>query len=116
MDMKGGIAMMITAVLRLRSEGISPPGDVILALVSDEKAGGEFETKYLVQSHSELQKGIRYAVGEFGGFSFPIAKRSFYPIMVSEKQICVLRATVRGAPGHGSLRINGNATVRLAKV
>ena len=116
MDMKGGIAMMITAVLRLRSEGISPPGDMVLALVSDEEAGGECETKYLVQSHSELLKGIRYAVGKFGGFSFPIAKRSFYPIMVSEKQICVLRATIRGAPGHGSLRINGNATVRLAKV
>ena len=116
LDMKGGIAMMITAVLRLKSEGVSPPGDVVLAVVSDEEAGGEFGTKYLVQSHSNLFRGIRYAVGEFCGFSFPIAKRSFYPIMVAEKQICILRATIRGEPGHGSLRIKGSATARLARV
>lgn len=116
LDMKGGIAMMITAMLRLKSEGISPPGDVVLAVVSDEEAGGEFGTKYLVQNHGDLFQGIRYAVGEFGGFSFPIAKRSFYPIMVAEKQICVLRATIRGEPGHGSLRIKGSATARLARV
>ncbi len=116
LDMKGGIVMMITAMLRLKSEGVSPPGDVVLAVVSDEEAGGEFGTKYLVQSHSNLFQGIRYAVGEFGGFSFPIAKRSFYPVMVAEKQICVLRATIRGAPGHGSLRIKSSATARLARV
>ena len=116
LDMKGGIAMMITAMLRLKSEGVSPPGDVVLAVVSDEEAGGEFGTKYLVQSHREIFEGIRYAVGEFGGFSFPIAKRSFYPIMVAEKQICVLRATIRGASGHGSLRNRSSAIARLARV
>jgi len=116
LDMKGGIAMMITAMLRLKSEGASPPGDVVLAAVSDEEAGSEFGTKYLVQNHRHLFDGIRYAVGEFGGFSFPIAKRRFYPIMVAEKQICVLRATIRGASGHGSLRIISSATSRLARV
>ncbi len=116
LDMKGGIAMMITAILRLKSEGVSPPGDVVLAIVSDEEAGGEFGTKYLVQSHRNLFEGIRFAVGEFGGFSFPIAKRRFYPIMVAEKQICVLRATIRGSSGHGSLRSRTSATARLAKV
>lgn len=116
LDMKGGIAMMITAMMKLKSDGISPPGDVVLVVVSDEEAGGEFGTKFLVQSHPELFRGIRYAVGEFGGFSFPIAKRSFYPIMVAEKQICVLRATIRGTPGHGSLRTKSSATARLARV
>ena len=59
LDMKGGIAMMITAMLRLKSEGVSPPGDVVLAVVSDEEAGGEFGTKYLVQNHRDLFQGIR---------------------------------------------------------
>jgi acetylornithine deacetylase/succinyl-diaminopimelate desuccinylase-like protein len=85
-------------------------------LVSDEEAGGEFGTKYLVDNHSQLFKDIRYAIGEFGGFSFPIARRRFYPIMVAEKQICVLRATIRGTGGHGSLRAQGSATARLARV
>ncbi|PKB82998.1 MAG: hypothetical protein BZY88_03330 [SAR202 cluster bacterium Io17-Chloro-G9] len=116
LDMKGGIAMMITALLRLKSEGVSPPGDVVLAAVSDEEAGGEFGTKFLVQNHKNLFDGIRYAIGGFGGFSFPIAKRRFYPIMVAEKQICVLRATIRGSSGHGSLRSRSSATARLARV
>lgn len=116
LDMKGGIVMMLSALLRLKREKIFPPGDVVLALVSDEEAGGEFGTKYLVENHKELFAGIRYAVGEFGGFSFPIARRRFYPIMVAEKQICVLRATIRGAAGHGSLRPRDGATAKLARV
>ena len=116
LDMKGGIAMMMAALLRAKSENLVPPGDVVLAVVSDEEAGGEFGTKYLVQSHPHLFEGIRYAVGEFGGFSFPIGRRRFYPVMVAEKQICVLRATIRGTGGHGSLRTSSSATARLAKV
>ena len=116
LDMKGGVAMMLTAFLRLKAEGIAPPGDVILALVSDEEAGGEFGTKYLVENHREQFKDIRYAIGEFGGFSFPIAGPRFYPIMVAEKQICVLRATIRGTGGHGALRGSGSAATQLVRV
>ena len=116
LDMKGGIAMMVAALMRAKAEDLLPPGDVVLAVVSDEEAGGEFGTKYLVQNHPELFEGIRYAIGEFGGFSFPIGRRRFYPVMVAEKQICVLRATIKGTGGHGSLRTKSSATSRLAKV
>jgi ABC-type sulfate transport system permease component len=40
------------------------------------------------------------AIGEFGGFSFQMGGRRFYPIMVAEKQVCHLRATFRGTGGH----------------
>ena len=116
LDMKGGVAMMLTAFLRLKAENVAPPGDVILALVSDEEAGGEFGTQYLVENHPELFKDVRYAIGEFGGFSFPIARRRFYPVMVAEKQVCVLRATIRGAGGHGALPGPNSAATRLARV
>ncbi len=115
LDMKGGIAMMVAALLRAKAENCVPPGDVVLAVVSDEEAGGEFGTKYLVENYPELFEGIRYAVGEFGGFSFPIGKRLFYPVMVAEKRLCVLRATIRGTGGHGSLKSRASATSRLAQ-
>ena len=115
LDMKGGIVMMLSALLRLKQENLPPPGDVVLALVSDEEAGGEFGTKYLVDEHPQLFEGIRYAIGEFGAFSFPIARRRFYPVMVAEKQICILKATIRGTGGHGSLRARGPASARLAR-
>ena len=41
LDMKGGVAMLLAAFLRVKLEGTPLPGDVILALVADEEAGGD---------------------------------------------------------------------------
>ena len=114
LDMKGGIAMMLSAFLRARSEGLSLPGDVVLVLVCDEEAGGDHGAKYLVENHGDLLRGTRYAIGEFGGFSYSIGRSRFYPIMVAEKQVCRLRATVRGPGGHASLIQRGGAMIGLA--
>ncbi len=67
LDMKGGIAMMLAALLRAKAENLKPAGNVLLAIVSDEEAGGDLGTKFLVEKHPELFKDIRYAIGEFGG-------------------------------------------------
>jgi acetylornithine deacetylase/succinyl-diaminopimelate desuccinylase-like protein len=115
LDMKGGVVMMLDAFLRAKSEDISLPGDVVLALVSDEEAGGYCGARFLVENHASLFQDIRYAIGEFGGFSFSIGSQRFYPIMVAEKQVCRLRATVRGPGGHGSLPGRGGTMARLAQ-
>ena len=116
LDMKGGLAMMVAAFLRAKAENLPLPGDVLLAIVSDEEAGGDYGAKYLVENHATLFEGVRYAIGEFGGFTFHIGERRFYPIMVAEKQICRVRATVRGSGGHGSLTRRGGAMTRLARL
>ncbi|NIV37438.1 MAG: M20/M25/M40 family metallo-hydrolase, partial [Anaerolineae bacterium] len=41
LDMKGGVAMMMAALLRAKAQGLAPPGDVVLAVLSDEEAGGD---------------------------------------------------------------------------
>jgi acetylornithine deacetylase/succinyl-diaminopimelate desuccinylase-like protein len=115
LDMKGGIVMMLGAFLRAKAEGVSLPGDVVLALVSDEEAGGYCGARFLVENHASLFQGIRYAIGEFGGFSFSIGSQRFYPIMVAEKQVCHLQAVVRGPGGHGSLPGRGGTMARLAR-
>ena len=51
LDMKGGVAMMLAAFLRAKVEGAQLPGDVVLALVSDEEALGGFGSKFLVENH-----------------------------------------------------------------
>jgi acetylornithine deacetylase/succinyl-diaminopimelate desuccinylase-like protein len=114
LDMKGGVAMMVAAFLRAHAEGVQPPGDIILAIVSDEEVGGDFGAKYLVQEHAELFKDVRYAIGEFGGFTLQIGKKRFYPIMIAEKQICWMKVTARGQGGHGSMPVRGGAMARLA--
>ena len=115
LDMKGGVVMMLSALLRVTSEGERPPGDVALALVSDEEAGGIHGAKFLVDNHPELFGGVRNAIGEFGGFSFDIGRRRFYAIMAAEKQACWLRLTVRGYSGHGSLSSGPGAMARLSQ-
>ncbi len=114
LDMKGGVAMMVAAFLRANAEGLRPPGDIVLAIVSDEEAGGDYGAKFLVEEHPDLFKDIKYAIGEFGGFTLAIGGKRFYPIMIAEKQICWIKATVRGQGGHGSMPVKGGATARLA--
>lgn len=115
LDMKGGVAMLVAAFLRANAEGLRPPGDVVLAIVSDEEAGGDFGAKFLVEEHPELFKDIQYAIGEFGGFTLTIGGKRFYPIMISEKQICWMKAIVRGEGGHGSMPEKGGAMAKLSK-
>ncbi|MDD5722537.1 MAG: M20/M25/M40 family metallo-hydrolase [Syntrophales bacterium] len=116
LDMKGGVVMMLVAFLRAKAERIALPGDIILTIVSDEELFGDFGARFLVENHADLFEGVRYAVGECGGFSFHVGNRRFYPIMVAEKQRCSVRATVRGQGGHGSMPVHGGAMARLSQV
>jgi acetylornithine deacetylase/succinyl-diaminopimelate desuccinylase-like protein len=116
LDMKSGIAMMVCAFLQVKAQGLDLPGDLILTIVSDEEADGEYGAKYLVKNHADYFADVRYAIGEGGGYSFKLAGQKFYPIMVSEKQICSLRATLRGPAGHGSMPIRDGAMAKLAQL
>jgi acetylornithine deacetylase/succinyl-diaminopimelate desuccinylase-like protein len=113
LDMKGAVAMMVATVLRLAGGHMKPPGDVVLAVVSDEEAGGVEGAEYLVAGHRELFGGIRHALGELGGFTQHVSGRRFYPIMVAEKRFCRVRASIRGEAGHGSIPIYNQTTARL---
>ncbi|MCA9956193.1 MAG: M20/M25/M40 family metallo-hydrolase [Ardenticatenaceae bacterium] len=116
LDMKGGVAMMVAAFLKAQLEGITPPGDLILTILSDEEVGGDFGAKFLVQEHPEQFENVQFAIGEFGGFTMQLAGQTFYPIMVAEKQICSLKLTLRGPGGHGSSPIQGGAMAKLGQI
>ncbi len=116
LDMKGGVAMMLAAVLRAQAEGYTPRGDILLVLLSDEEAGGSMGAQFLVEEHPELFQGVRYAIGEFGGFSLYVGDKRFYPIQVTEKQICWTRLTIHGPAGHGSRPLRGGAMAKLGNI
>ncbi|HET6209974.1 MAG TPA: M20/M25/M40 family metallo-hydrolase [Jatrophihabitans sp.] len=101
-DMKGCVAMMVSALLRLTTEGIQPAGTVLLALVGDEEAGSHTGAEYLVRQHPELFEGVRYAIGEDGGASIGLGGRRLHPVVVAEKRACWVRVTMRGPGGHAS--------------
>ena len=114
LDMKGGIAMMLAAFLRAKAEGLTPAGDVVLAILSDEEAGSDYGAKYLVENHAEQFEGIRYAIGEFGGFLIYIGQQKFYVIQVAEKQFCWMKLILRGPGGHASNPVRGGIMAKLA--
>jgi acetylornithine deacetylase/succinyl-diaminopimelate desuccinylase-like protein len=116
LDMKAGVAMLVHAFLRAKKEGTELPGDLVLCVLSDEENGGDLGARFLVEEHADLFAGVRYALGEFGGFTLHAGGRRFYPIQVAEKQICWLQATVRGPGGHGAMINRGGTLARLGKL
>jgi acetylornithine deacetylase/succinyl-diaminopimelate desuccinylase-like protein len=113
LDMKGGVAMFVSAVLRAQAERLPLPGDVILCLLADEEASGTHGARFLVEQHAEVFRGVRFALGEFGGFNTTIAGARFYPIQVAEKQACLLHLTCRGPGGHAASPVRGGAMAKL---
>ncbi len=115
LDMKGGVAMMLSAFLRAKAENTDLPGDVMLVILSDEEAAGTYGAEFLMQEHAELFKGVRWGIGEFGGFTMYVGGKRFYPIQVAEKQVCWLKVRFRGQGGHGSMPVRGGAVAKLGR-
>jgi acetylornithine deacetylase/succinyl-diaminopimelate desuccinylase-like protein len=116
LDMKGGVVMLLTAFLRAKAENLATPGGLILSLMSDEEAGSDYGAKFLTTEHKHLFEGVKYALGEFGGFSMTLAGQRFYPIMVGERAASPLRVTVRGPGGHGAQPMRGGAMAKAARL
>ena len=116
LDMKGGVAMIVAAVLRAARERLEPAGDLILALASDEETGSEMGAKYLVEEHSDLFEGVRFALSEIGGFTEWVGDRRLYPVQVAEKQRCLIRATIGGQGGHPSTVVRDTAAMKLGRL
>ncbi|MFJ8586473.1 M20/M25/M40 family metallo-hydrolase [Streptomyces sp. NPDC093595] len=117
-DMKGQLAMMLAALLRMRARGDVPAGDIILAVVPDEETGSDVGSRFLVERHPELFAGVRYAIGEDGGAELGLGRHArLHPIVVAEKRTCWVRLTVRGPGGHASRVAPDTGTVhRLRRV
>jgi acetylornithine deacetylase/succinyl-diaminopimelate desuccinylase-like protein len=115
LDMKSGVAMMVATLLRAKERG-GAAGDLVLAVLADEEAGGICGARWLVETHPELFAGIRHAIGESGGVALHLGGRRFYPIMVSEKRGCQMLITLRGSGGHGSIPAHGGAMAKLGQL
>jgi len=116
LDMKSGVAMMLHALLRLAAERRALPADILLAVVVDEEAGGDAGSRFLASEHAEHFNGIRYAIGEFGGFPLYISRAPLYMIQVGEKQPCWTEVKLHGPAGHGARPMRDGAMADLGKL
>jgi acetylornithine deacetylase/succinyl-diaminopimelate desuccinylase-like protein len=114
LDMKGGVAMGVAAFVAAHERGSATP--LRLLILSDEEDGGDDGAKFIAEERPDALGGARHALGEFGGVTQWLGGQRFYPIQVAEKQICWLRATIRGTGGHGALGVKGGAMRKLGDV
>lgn len=113
LDMKGQLSMFIRTMLEIKRRGTKLPFDLKLLVVSDEEGTAEWGMDFLVTEHPEIFAGVKYALGEIGGFSITMSGKKFYPVMIAEKQCAVLKITARGEGGHGSFSHRNTAMERL---
>ncbi|WGW12075.1 M20/M25/M40 family metallo-hydrolase [Saxibacter everestensis] len=114
-DMKDTVAVFLATARELVSSGSRPPRDIVLAFLADEEAGGKLGSQWLVANRPELFEGVTEAIGEGGGFSYPLDdRRRLYPIENAQRGQAWLRLTARGRAGHGSSPNEENAVTALA--
>jgi acetylornithine deacetylase/succinyl-diaminopimelate desuccinylase-like protein len=116
LDMKGPVVMMLDAVLRASLAPTPPAGDILFAVVSDEESQGTFGARFLVEEHASLFDGVRYCIGEFGGFPMTLDGTMFYPIQIAERVGVGFELTIEGPAGHGSMPIQGGSMAKLGRI
>jgi len=113
-DMKDFDGMLLSVVRARQRAGAIPDRPITLVFTADEEAGGLKGAHWLVETHPELFEGCTEAIGEVGGFSTEVGGKRLYLIETGEKGIAWLRLRAQGTAGHGSMRNQDSAIVRLA--
>jgi len=111
-DMKGGIAAMVYATAALHSLAGSLGGDLLLILVANEEARGEFGASWVVKS-CDIQADF-CLVAEPGG-----VKEEFENLPLCARGSLLFKAKVYGTQMHSSisdLSPSVNASVKMAWV
>ncbi len=116
-DMLNVTAAMVVIFRGLRDGDLEAPrGDVILAVVADEEAGGKYGAAELVENHWPLV-ACDYVLTEVAGPRIGYAGSKVIPVTVAEKGPGWRRLTAHGIAGHGSQPYGrSNAVLTLSEV
>lgn len=120
---RGAVDMLnVTAAMAVVFKGIvdgvlpQPAGDVILAGVADEEAGGTYGAAELVSNHWPLVE-CDYVLTEVAGPKIGRPGETVIPVTVAEKGPAWRKVRAAGVAGHGSQPFRrDNAVITLAEV
>ena len=113
-DMKGDDAVLLTALIRLKQEGLVPDHDIILAFTADEEAGGDADgVEWLFAKHRDLvDAGLVLNVDDSGG-RIRDGKRVYIGVETSEKLYATYEFATANRGGHSSLPRPDNAIYEM---
>jgi acetylornithine deacetylase/succinyl-diaminopimelate desuccinylase-like protein len=102
-DIKGGVAILVTNLIRLAREKYRPDRDLILALTAGEETGIADGIEWLLKGRRPLIDSI-YCVNLDGGdFQLKNGKRRLVAVQASEKLSVMYRLEGTDSGGHSSL-------------
>src|SRR5262245_57009935 len=114
-DMKDGIAIMMTTLLRYRAEGYKPDRDIILALTADEESGNENGVDWLVKNRRDLVDAEFVLNHDGGGVMLDEGRAVQVDLTASEKVYADFDLIVTNPGGHSSVPPRENAIYSLAR-
>src|SRR4051812_22808595 len=114
LDMKNGDASWVAALLRLKQEGVVPPGDLILALTAGEEGPGYVGIDWLLDHHRDLIDAQYVLNADAGGGELRAGKPIALDVQAAEKVFYSVHLTAKNPGGHSSLPRKDNAIYSLA--
>ena len=114
-DMKGGDAIMIMTLIRMKKEGFQPDRDIILALTADEEGGKSNGVDWLIKNHRDLVDAEFVLNHDGGGVETNHGKPTMVSVDATEKLYADYRLLVTNPGGHSSLPRPDNAIYHLAE-
>jgi acetylornithine deacetylase/succinyl-diaminopimelate desuccinylase-like protein len=115
-DVKGGAAMLVTALLRLKQEHFAPDRDLILALTAGEEGGMPYNgVQWLIADKKPLIDAEYVINVDAGGGELENSKHTLFDVQAAEKVFHSVSLTARNPGGHSSLPRKDNAIYELAR-
>ncbi|MGM0652972.1 MAG: M20/M25/M40 family metallo-hydrolase [Bacillota bacterium] len=115
LDCKDLLAAQASAALQLLEEKVPLQGELIIAAVADEEAGGRLGAGYLTDKHSDLIEAD-FAVNEGADHPIILDDRMLYFLQVGEKGTAWCKLKAYGRSGHGSIpTLADNALVKISR-
>ncbi|WP_309643829.1 M20/M25/M40 family metallo-hydrolase [Phenylobacterium sp.] len=114
-DMKGEIAALLAALIRLKQDGFVPDRDMIFAFTSDEESGDANGVDWLLKTQRPLVDAGLVLNSDGGGGSLRGGQRLSYGVQTSEKIYVTFQLETTNKGGHSSVPEPENAIYRLAR-
>ncbi len=113
LDDKAMAAIFVTAMIRMKHDGVRPNRNVVLALTADEEGGPDNGAEWLIKYHRDLVDA-ELVLTEGGSGAIRQGRYLANMVQASEKTYTNFTLEVRDKGGHSALPSKDNAIYRLA--
>ena len=112
-DTKGGDAIMVAALIRLKKEGFRPSRDIILALTADEETGDANGVDWLLKNRRELVDAQFVLNTDGASVTSERGVAQYFGVDAAEKIYADYQLSTANPGGHSSRPVPENAIYEL---